>query len=378
MRYSIFIKSLFATILFLSTGDVFAQKKYQQLLEVSYEAGPLISNGKDWANEIADLVSYRGADVRMGWRKIGDDFYNQLYRYPTFGVGFSTALAYYPEIGRPQGIYAFAELPITKNSLHKKLSISYFSQIGLGFNLNPYDSLENPLNKYIGSSLNSYIHFGFKANYQIHERIKVFGTFGLKHYSNGSTKRPNSGINLSPISLGLQYNLNNEFISKDYQLKYPPLEKRGFWNFALYLGHKNYEIGDPSYFRGGFGINYLWEASYKYRMGLGLDFFYAPGYQSRYPDQKGTFSNQISTAIVGSWEFKLNERLYMPIGLGAYVHYNSENQESWFYERIGVRYRLNHNLFTGIQIKAHKAKADFFEFTVGYTIPGKVKSVINP
>lgn len=378
MRYPTILKALFATILILGSFEVFSQKKYQQLLEVSYETGPLISNGNDWANEIADLVSYRGADFRMGWRKVGGDFYNQLYRYPTFGIGFSTALAYYPEIGRPQGVYAFAELPFSRNSLHKKLNFSYFGQIGLGFNLNPYDSLENPLNKYIGSALNAYIHLGFKANYQLHDRIKLFGTLGLKHYSNGSTKRPNAGINLTPLSLGVQYKLNNESVPKNHELKYPPLEKRGFWNFALYLGNKNYEIGDPSYFRGGIGVNYLWEASYRYRMGLGLDMFFAPGLASRFPDQKGTFSNQTSVAVVGSWEWKLSERLYVPIGLGAYLHYNGLNQESWFYERVGVRYRLQDHLFTGLQIKAHKAKADFFEFTIGYTIPGKVKRVKNP
>ena len=45
------------------------QQKYQKILELSYENGPMISNGKDWADEIRDLVSYRGADIRLGWRK---------------------------------------------------------------------------------------------------------------------------------------------------------------------------------------------------------------------------------------------------------------------------------------------------------------------
>jgi len=38
---------------------------------------------------------------------------------------------------------------------------------------------------------------------------------------------------------------------------------------------------------------------------------------------------------------------------------------------VGARYRFDNNMSAGMQIKAHKAKADFFEFTLGYTIPGK-------
>jgi hypothetical protein len=82
-----------------------------------------------------------------------------------------------------------------------------------------------------------------------------------------------------------------------------------------------------------------------------------------------------SVAVVGSWEWKLTERLYMPVGFGVYLsraHYNQE--VSSFYERIGVRYRIDNNVFAGVQIKAHKAKADFFEFTLGYTVPGKVRN----
>jgi hypothetical protein len=64
----------------------------------------------------------------------------------------------------------------------------------------------------------------------------------------------------------------------------------------------------------------------------------------------------------------------MPVGFGVYLYRNELNQEvSGFYERIGFRYRITELLSAGVQIKAHKAKADFFEFTLGYTIPGRVR-----
>ncbi|PZX51269.1 lipid A 3-O-deacylase PagL [Algoriphagus ratkowskyi] len=214
--------------------------------------------------------------------------------------------------------------------------------------------------------------------YSLSSSVEVFSSIGTKHYSNGSIKKPNAGINFVPIALGLRFQLDKEGLNPGMMTEFPPLKKRGFWNITSYTGLKSYEIGERAYFRGGLGLNYLWELSYKYRGGIGIDWFYGAGAKDRYPDDTISFTDVNSYAVVGSWEWKLTDKLYLPIALGIYVnkaHYNQEVAN--FYERIGVRYRFNNNVFAGVQIKAHKAKADFFEFTLGYTIPGKVKYTVN-
>lgn len=377
MLSRMFVIFFLLLIIFLAF-DVKGQSRYQKVLEVSYEGGPLISNGKEWANQLLRVINYQGVDVRIGWRNFEKNHYTFLYRYPVFGIGYSVTLPYYSEIGRPQAVYAFGEFPLTHKGLVRKFNLSYYGQIGLGFNLNPYDPYNNPDNQFIGSEMNAYVHLGFKANYKYTPKLTAFTMVGLKHYSNGATRKPNAGINLVPISIGFRTNLGKQDFEFEKEMEFPPLEKRWFWNFALYSGIKNYTIGDPDYFRGGLGINYLWEAAIKYRLGLGMDVFFAPGMESRYPHQEFDFSDQVSVAVVGSWEWKLNNRLYVPIGIGAYLKRNELNDEiSWFYERVGVRYRFESNFFAGLQIKAHKAKADFFEFTVGYTIFGKLRYTNN-
>ncbi|TFV97851.1 hypothetical protein E4S40_04205 [Algoriphagus kandeliae] len=355
-------------LLFASLGKAWCQKQYKKVLEASFESGPLISNGQPWADAIKDLVSYHAIDIRLGWRKNTNSFYGQLYRYPVFGVGLSTTLPYQSEIGRPQGVYWFFDIPFKEFSTSRKLNLSYFGHLGLGFNLNPYDSLDNPLNRYIGSELNSYIHLGLKLNYAITEQTQLFSMIGLKHFSNGSTKKPNAGINLIPVSIGVRYNFDKREEPIPELWERPELLRSGYWSTAFYFGSKNYEVGEPSYFRGGVNLTYLWEKSYKYRYGVGLDVFFAPGLKDRSGQDEVTFWDQTSIAAVGSWEWKLTEKLYIPVGFGVYLHRNEENQEfTWFYERVGLRYSLTDQLFTGIQIKAHKLKADFFEFTVGYS-----------
>lgn len=353
--------------------SVFAQKpRYQKVIGVAYETGPLISNGTDWGNDVKDAVDYRALDFKISWRKISNTTFNYLYRYPTLGIGFNSTLKNYEEIGRPQSIYGFMEIPFSIKGINRKVSFGYFTQLGVGFNLRPYDSIANPSNKYIGSKVNGYVNIGLNTTVNISSRIDFLASLGLKHYSNGSARKPNAGINIFPLNLSLRYKLGEIYSTPSSPPEIPEKKLETFWNLALYTGVKNYEIGDPTYFRGGIGINYLLEPSYKYRLGIGLDLFWAQGMGLRFPGQNFSFQDQTSLAVVGSWEWRLTERIYIPIGLGAYLYRNELNQEiTWFYERIGARYCFSNNLFVGMQIKAHKAKADFFEFTFGYTVPGK-------
>ncbi len=351
-----------------------AQEKFQKSLTLSYETGPFTSTGDDWSEALNEIIEFRAIDFRLGWKKREVGYFQDLYRSPTFGLGFTTALPYFEEIGRPMAVYGFLDMPFGRNLKNRRLRFGFFGQLGLGFNANPFDEDENPLNNYLGSKVNVYVHLGLNAQYKLSNRLDLVTSLGLKHYSNGATTKPNKGLNMVPISLGLRANLGEPFDNSQPRIEYPDLEKRGFWNFAMYLGARNYEIGDPAYFRGGLGVNYLWEASYKYRLGLGIDMFHASGMEERFPDQEFNFWDRNSFAIVGSWEWKLTENLFVPIALGVYVHRTDLNQEiTQYYERIGVRYRFENNVFAGFAIKAHKAKADFFEFTFGYTIPGKVK-----
>jgi hypothetical protein len=362
--------SLGVAFLLFTLSQGYSQSDYQKSINISFDSGPLISNGTEWGNEIKDLVKYRALDLQLRWRNNSNSVYNYLYRYPTFGLGYNTAMYHQEEIGRPMAVYGFIEIPFSLKSNPNRVNFGYFSQLGLGFNLRPFDPDRNPSNLYIGSFLNSYIHFGGYAKIKINERVDFRGSLGLKHFSNGATKKPNAGINLVPLNVGLTIKLGELHPILETSPEIPQKDFKSFWNFALYTGVKNYEINDPSYFRGGLGVNYLIEPNFKYRLGIGMDFFWAQGMNQRVPGNEYGFRDQTSLALVGNWEWQLTEQLYVPIGFGVYLYRNELNQEyNGFYERVGVRYRFSNQMFSGVQIKAHKARADFFEFTFGYTLP---------
>ncbi len=367
------IKVGFFLCLTFLLSPVFAQNpRFQKSLIFSYETGPMLSNGTDWGDEIKNAVDFKALDFKIAWREISNTPFNYLYRYPTIGLGLNSTLKNYKEIGMPHTIYGFMDFPFSIRKQQRRVNFGYFLQLGVGFNLEPYDPYINPINKYIGSNVNAYIHAGLNSSFRVSRRTDLQASLGLKHYSNGAAKKPNAGINLFPLNLSMKVKLGELINIPTERLEIPEKNLKTFWNLALYTGVRNYEIGDPTYFRGGIGINYLLEPAYKYRVGLGLDLFWAQGMKSRFPGEQFSFTDQTSLAAVGSWEWQLTEKLYVPIAFGVYLHRNELNQEmSWFYERIGARYRFDNSMFAGMQIKAHRAKADFFEFTIGYTIAGK-------
>jgi hypothetical protein len=135
------------------------------------------------------------------------------------------------------------------------------------------------------------------------------------------------------------------------------------------IGGKNYQIGGGQYLKWALAVNLMRQHNYKYRYGLGLEMFYSGAAAIRHPLENITFEDRTSFALAASWEWVLTKSLYVPIALGAYLHRNYLNDEiKWYYNRIGIRYRLNNHLFGGVTIKAHGFKADFFEWTVGYTL----------
>jgi hypothetical protein len=307
-----------------------------------------------------------GFEGRLGFKLNNHaDAYNQVYRFPIMGVGFYASTFEEKEIGEPNAIFYYFNMPVKMRK--KNISLSYIGAFGLSYNFNPYDSLTNPSDVFIGSYNNCYFNFSFLLNYFFSPEWVGDFYLGIKHFSNGSFKQPNYGINLLLMGVGVSYRpKNSSFVGIKRNL--PPYIRHNQYNIALFMGNKNYAPGEPNYLKAGFGVNWLRTLGYKYRAGLGLDVYYSAQTGHR-NDTQSTFSNSVSYAAVGSWEWALTRKLYVPVAFAVYLKRNKMNgEETPFYERVGIRYRLNNKIFAGVTIKAHKGVADFFEWTLGYSI----------
>lgn len=341
--------------------------KYTKYLDARYEGGAMMGNGSDIGDQLANSSFYQGLDFRLGFRKTDeDDVYSNAYRRPILGVGWYSSTFHTSSIGKPHALYFFLTMPFAFEK-NNKFTFSYTAAFGLSYKFNPYDSIGNPTNVFIGSYRNCYVHLGLVGNYKISPRFTANATIGFKHFSNGSFQQPNFGINLIPVTLGLSYRFTDEEVPM-YETPRAPYIRHNLFNVTFAAGSKNYKTGDPNYLKTVIGVNYLRQISYKYRMGVGLDVFYAAQSDLRNASDASEFSKSWSYAVVGSWEWVISKNLYVPIGIGVYLHRNEENDErDGFYERVGIRYRFAEHFCAGVTIKAHKGVADIFEWTVGYT-----------
>jgi len=351
-------------------------KKRTTSLHVSFEQGAMLGNSSEMSDELVNNSYYNGIDFRYGWTKNDrKNTYNQVYRFPTIGVGWYTSTFHNAEIGKPNALYLFFTLPF-KFEESRRWTGSYTGAFGLSYNFNPYDEIDNPVNVFIGSYKNCYMNLAYNLNYHFNPKMVAFGSVGFKHFSNGSMSQPNYGINLFPVALGVRYKFTDQPLQKpDHPLD--PFIKHNQYNLMFGFGSKNYVHGDPNYFKMTVGINYLRQINYKYRLGVGLDLFYSAAADLRNQSSQSDLSKSCSVAVVGSWEWVINKVISVPIGLGCYLHHNEENGEKEvYYERVGLRFRMAEHYNLGVTIKAHGGSADYFEWTLAYTFhkdPNKYK-----
>ena len=367
---------ILAILLLWSSFSVFAQteeakvktKKFSKTFDLRFENGAMLGNNTEFSQQVVDASYYNGADIRLGFRNANaDDIYSNVYRRPYFGVGLYTSTFHNADIGNPGAVYFFLTIPLKFEGL-KKWSFSYSGAFGLSYKFNPYDPIKNPTNVFVGSYKNCYVHLAFVANYKFNDRWSANGSFGFKHFSNGSFKQPNYGLNLIPVTVGVSYKMDKVEIVKEGR-PIPKFERHNLMNVALGVGSKNYQVGGDNYLKSTLTIDFLRQINYKYRIGAGLDIFYSDKSNYRNKSDQSDFSKSYTYALTGSWEWALTEKLYVPIAIGFYLHRNEENDEKTvYYERVGMRYRITDHFFAGVTIKAHGGAADYFEWAVGYTI----------
>jgi len=129
----------------------------------------------------------------------GNKDWEHIYNFPTYGI----TLAYF-NLGSPDhlgygiAIYPSVDFPLGKNP-GEGLHFRYGS--GLGYVQKKFDRENNIKNAGIGSHVNGVIHFDLHYEKNISGKSDLELSVGITHYSNGSYRLPNLGINIATVSL---------------------------------------------------------------------------------------------------------------------------------------------------------------------------------
>ncbi|MDJ0365767.1 acyloxyacyl hydrolase [Hymenobacter sp. H14-R3] len=305
-----------------------------------------------------------GFELNVQRQTTGSAAWHSWYKYPKVGL----ALVYYdyhnPILGRSYAASVYLSKPISRTGHH---DFSFRLGTGLAYFPEHYDLYTNRKNTFVGSPLNATLQLRLEYDVALSEHLGLLLGLALNHYSNGGTAKPNFGINLPTLQVGLNY----------YQQRVVPIAPgpapepadigHNFFNISTSAGYKQRTGGDTRrYLVSSVTLAAGRRISRKSNLLVGAEGFCDRSLlavlrdtarsQDHLPDTKK------ASAFVGH-ELLLG-RLALVTHLGVYL-YNPYKSNPPYYERVGLKYQFTDLLFADIDLKVHRATADVIEFKVG-------------
>ena len=253
------------------------------------------------------------------------------------------------ELGNPLAVYLFQGGSIAR--LSRRLSLNYEWNFGVSWGWKPYDEADNPLNKVIGSSANTYLNVNLYLNWALSPLLDFTLGVSGNHFSNGNTRYPNSGLNTTDCKIGLTYNFNrkaDEAAGLRAHPAVPPFPRHVSYDLTLFGSWRKKAVNVPggqvpapdTYPVFGFGLAPMYNFGYKFRAGVSLDGIYDGSANIRACDDTEEFlmpraDKRLALGLSARGE------LVMPcftvgIGLGANVLHGGGDMNT-FYQILALK-----------------------------------------
>ncbi len=311
-------------------------------------------------------------EVSIQKQTYGKHKWERTFAYPIIGFTcWYSGLGNSPYLGQALGLMPFINFPLYR---YKNFFFGFRFAIGVGILTKKFDRLDNYKNIAIGSHLNAAINLMFESRYRINTWLTASVGISLQHFSNGSLKMPNNGLNTPMINVGLAYwpKRKNKEIGDRF---YPPTEPYSAviqryieFNIGGAVGYKNME----AVFGQNFIVLHIYENTFyqiskKSKVGLGLDLSYDPSHLKILEVQGDTIMNHLSIlrpGINGAYQLILG-KLGFIFNLGYYLG-GAQKSNGPLYEKISVQYGISENFFINLMLKVHFGRADYLGIGLGY------------
>jgi hypothetical protein len=315
--------------------------------------------------------------------------WQQYLNFPEYGLEFMLGNLNNDFLGNVAGIQPFMRWYLTDRL--KPIQLSFTGGLGLSYFSNKYNPWENPENGLIGSSLTNYTRVEFELGYK-YKHVRLFGTFGIFHFSNGHVKLPNMGANFLQSKIGITYYSDDNF---DFQKNEKNISRKWKYSLRTAVGAHSYGSTIKPY-GGPVSPVYTLSQSFgklvspAYRISFGINIgHYSSFYnfmQNEVKNEEHPFLKSTYGTIFFGQEMCMGHvALYGEFGIDFYKQFlreygnifNNENSTSSFIKkfnsnRLGLKYYFrdtdsdDNNFSLGIFIKANLFQADFAECAIEY------------
>ena len=294
--------------------------------------------------------------------------------YPSVGVSFLyTGIGEIPELGHAFAIiphFDFNCLKSQKNQLNINLGI------GVGYLTQKFDAKTNPKNTFIGSHFNAAINIATEYSRMITNRFGISAFIGFTHFSNGSSRTPNNGLNIAHAGIAAKY-----FISEPKQRipkqpsenqQYKSWEKKNLsFSLAFTFSRKDideymgYGMSWPVY---NLQFNALKRITEMSKVGIGLDLVYDMT-DKEVLGHKGIEFKDIEIlkpGINAAYEIAFGNTSFI-FNFGYHIA-GKDLCEGRVYQKLGMMQNIWKGIFATVSLTTHYGWADYIVFGVGYRL----------
>jgi hypothetical protein len=147
-------------------------------------------------------------EINLGKETYGRKRWQAMYGYPIMGVSYwYSQLGNSKFLGSANAVFPYINYPIIRNKRHE---LNLRVGIGLAYLTKSFDRLENYKYIAIGSHLNAAVNMMAEYRWRFNPRMNAAFGVAFMHFSNGSTKTPNYGMNTPSVNLAFAYRLSKE------------------------------------------------------------------------------------------------------------------------------------------------------------------------
>ncbi|MCC6817317.1 MAG: acyloxyacyl hydrolase [Bacteroidia bacterium] len=295
-----------------------------------------------------------------GWKSMDEHYRNLMW-----GTGLTYFNLGHKDLnGHVLAWHIHVEAALKKKS--KSLTTFRFGS-GIGYISRPYNLQSNKKNKAIGSNLNGNMQLLLKHYIDVSKKSSLILGIGVTHYSNGNFKRPNLGINMAHLDIGLLRKVN--FVDPITKRELKNLFPENGFEFNIGYARKQIAVADTRFFNiYSTSLLYYFKHNNTRHWRAGTEIFFDKTYPYQLFNEASLKNKNLSEfteiAVKIGHEFQFG-RIAVVTDLGTYA-YRPNDYKKRVYFSIGFNYCLGNNLIAQTRLKSHMAVADFFYWSAGY------------
>ncbi len=369
-------KTLALLIVMLVFFEVQAMAQHKQwgsnlLLEGRVNYGFMINHHLEMKIFNAHFPSF---ELNLGKETYGEKRWQVMYGYPVIGVSYwYSQLGSSTFLGSANAVFPYINYPIIRNR-NNELNIRIGA--GLAYLSERFDRLENYKYIAIGSHLNAAVNFMAEYRRRLNPRTNAAVGIAFMHFSNGSTKTPNYGMNTPSLNLAFAYRLSKEnaYLNKKimpvlYTFEFPETKSIDLsLGFTVAVKDMGEEYNKTFMIYNYFG-NVMKQFSFKSSAGIEFDLTNNESdlYFAKLNNVVYENRSELYRFGVGPVYRLTMAKLSYNFGLGYYIKGKMAPTSTYF--KLGIQYQVTPGFFANLTLRTHFGQADFLGIGLGYKIP---------